>query len=220
MNCALILSGGKGERFGAPRPKQYTKILGKYIIEYVLEAAFSAGSIDKVLVAGYDSDEMEELTAKYGFMRVPGGEKRNITLKNGLDALKAAGCDNVIILDAVRPLVTAELIDEYMRLLAEGWDAVSTTHPIDDSLGCLDFQKVDRSRYYLMQSPEAYRFEGLYAAFDPDSPLTEVAQQLDADARVYLYKKFMDNPKLTYPRDLVYIELALKEKYDTTGTRG
>ena len=212
MNAALILSGGSGVRFGAQLPKQYIKILGKPVIEYVIEAAEKAHSIDCVMVAGHSLPELEEIKSRHGFVCAPGGDKRNVTLKNGLEALKAMGCDNVIILDAVRPLVTPELIDRYMGLLADCWDAVSTVHSIDDSLGCLDFQKVDRSRYYLMQSPEAYRFGPLYAAFDPDSSLTEVAQQLDPAARVCLYKDFRFNPKLTYPEDLKYLTIVLEER--------
>ena len=211
MNAALILSGGSGVRFGAATPKQYTPILGKPVMEYVIEAAESAEKIDLVMVAGHMRPELEALRKTHGFSWAPGGEKRNLTLKNGLDALNALGCRKVVILDAVRPLVTGKLLDTYMTLLDE-YDAVSTVHSIDDSLGCLDFQKVDRSRYYLMQSPEAYRFEPLYRAFDPDSPLTEVAQQLDESAKLCLYRDFPDNPKLTYPRDLDYIAFALKER--------
>ena len=211
MNAALILSGGVGERYGADRPKQYTDILGRMAIEYVIDAAKAAKKINTVMVAGYDRPELDDLTKRYGLVRAAGGEKRNLTLKNGLDALSRLSCDKVVILDAVRPLVTGELIDRYIDLLDE-YDAVSTVHSIDDSLGCLDLHTVDRSRYYLMQSPEGYRFRELYEKFDPDSALTEVAQQLDESAKLCLYRDFPDNPKLTYPRDLKYITLALKER--------
>ena len=118
----------------------------------------------------------------------------------------------MVILDAVRPLVTGELIDEYLRLLTEGWDAVSTVQPITDSLGCLDMHEVDRSRYYLMQSPEGYALPKLLTYFDPNSPLTEVAHQLPADSSIYLYRDFPENPKLTYPWEKNAIAQALKER--------
>ena len=143
--------------------------------------------------------QLRALAGRYAFDRAPAGAVRNETLRHGLDALNALGCARVVILDAVRPLVTPELLDEYLRLIGEGWDAVSTVQPITDSLGCLDAHEVDRSRYYLMQSPEAYNFPLLYAHFRPDSPLTEVAHQLPADSRLYLYRHFPENPKLTYP---------------------
>lgn len=210
MNAALILSGGVGARYGAAVPKQYTRIRRRMVIEYVLDAAKSADSIDTVMVAGADCPQLRALQRKYGFLTAPGGRVRNETLLNGLTALREMGCERVIILDAVRPLVTGALMDEYIRLLADGWDAVSTVQPITDSLGCLDCHEVDRSRFYLMQSPEGYALPKLLTHFDPHSPLTEVAHQLPADSRIFLYRDFPENPKLTYPWEREAIAHALK----------
>ena len=211
-NAALILSGGVGARFGASVPKQYTRIRHKMVIEYVIEAAKQAESIDVVMVAGADCPQLRSLQKKHGFRTTPGGSVRNETLLNGLHALRDLGCERVIILDAVRPLVTGKLMDEYIRLLTEGWDAVSTVQPITDSLGCLDMHEVDRSRYYLMQSPEGYDLPKLLQHFDPHSPLTEVAHQLPADSKIHLYRDFPENPKLTYPWEKMSIAQALKER--------
>ncbi len=212
MNAVLILSGGVGARFGAAVPKQYTRIRRKMVIEYVIQAAQSAKTADAVLVAGADCPPLRALQRKYGFRTAPGGATRNETLRSGLHALRELGCARVVILDAVRPLVTGELIDEYLRLLAGGYDAVSTVQPITDSLGCLDCHEVDRSRYYLMQSPEGYDLPLLLRHFDPASPLTEVAHQLPADSRICLYRDFPENPKLTYPWEKPAIAQALKER--------
>ena len=211
-NAALILSGGVGARFGANVPKQYTRIRRKMVIEYVIEAALQAETIDVVMVAGADCPQLRALQKKHGFRTAPGGSVRNETLLNGLNALRDLGCERVVILDAVRPLVTGELLDTYIRLLTEGWDAVSTVQPITDSLGCLDMHEVDRTRYYLMQSPEGYDLQKLLQYFDPNSPLTEVAHQLPADSKIHLYRDFPENPKLTYPWEKMSIAQALKEK--------
>ncbi len=212
MNAALILSGGVGARFGSATPKQYIRIGGKMVIEHVICAAQAAGRIDTVLVAGAPCPWLRRLQKQYGFLTAPGGKTRNETLQNGLSALLAMGCERVIILDAVRPLVTGVLLDEYVRLLEEGYDAVSTVQPITDSLGCLDCHEVDRSRYYLMQSPEGYDLPKLMQHFDPASPLTEVAHQLPSDSRICLYRDFPFNPKLTYPWEKGYIARALRQK--------
>lgn len=214
MNAALILSGGCGKRFGSTVPKQYHLARWKMVIEYVIEAAETATSIDTILiVASLPCDKLNRLKIRHKFEVTEGGERRNDSLKNGLDWLKARGCDNVIVLDAVRPMVTGKLIDQYMhRLTDEGYDAVSTAQVITDSLGCYDLHEVDRSRYYLMQSPEAYRFDLLYQHFDRDSKLTEVAQQLPRESKVFLNFDFQNNIKLTYPWELSYIELALRNR--------
>lgn len=212
MNAALILSGGVGARFGAAVPKQYIRIRRKMVIEYVIEAAMQAETIDVVMVAGAPCPQLKALQKKYGFRTAPGGSVRNETLENGLTALRDMGCERVIILDAVRPLVTGALLDDYIRLLEDGWDAVSTVQPITDSLGCLDCHEVDRTRFYLMQSPEGYDLQKLLKYFDPHSPLTEVAHQLPQGSKIHLYRDFPENPKLTYPWEKTAIAQALKER--------
>lgn len=209
MNAALILSGGIGSRFASNLPKQYHLLNGRMVIEYVIDACLSAASVDTVMIAAFDSEELRCLAAKYPVKTAPGGETRNRSLKNGLDALNALGCDKVIVLDAVRPLVTPDLISRYLSLLDEN-NAVATTQAITDSLGCLDAPVTDRSRYYLMQSPEAFRFKDLYEAFDPESKLTEVTQQLKEGSSVYRYFDFPNNPKLTFPWDMDYCRLMLE----------
>lgn len=213
MNAALILSGGSGQRFKSSLPKQYHRILGKMVIEYVIEEALAAEKIDCVMIAGAPCASLSKIAKKYPEIKfAPGGKKRNETILNGLQMLSALSCDRVIILDAVRPLVTSELMNTYISLLESGQEAVSTVQPITDSLGCLDMHEVDRSRYYLMQSPEAYDFQLLYRNFDPDSPLTEVAHQLPKGLKLTLYRDFPENPKLTYPWEKTYIAHSLRQR--------
>ncbi len=210
MNAALILSGGCGKRFGSNLPKQYHLARLRMVVEYVIEAAANARSIDTILIAAtLPCERLNRLQPRYRFEMTASGDRRNDTLKNGLDWLNERGCDKVIILDAVRPMVTSAVIDRYMELLDEGYDAVTTAQPITDSLGSYDLHEVDRDRYYLMQSPEAFRFPLLYEYFDQNSPLTEVVQQLPKGTPCFLNFDFQNNIKLTYPWDLAYIELAL-----------
>ena len=61
MNAALILSGGAGRRFGSALPKQYHKIGGRTVIEYVLDAAANARLVDRVMVAGADCPQLRAL---------------------------------------------------------------------------------------------------------------------------------------------------------------
>lgn len=210
MNAALILAGGSGRRFQSNLPKQYHRLRGRMVIEYVLRAALRAKKIDQVLIcAAPGCKPLQEIQPRYGFSLAPGGETRNQSLQSGLDWLKAHGCENVIVLDAVRPLVTGELMDLYMDFLSEGYDAVVTAQKITDSLGCYDLPTVDRARYYLMQSPEAFRFPLLHASFNSACALTEVTQQLPQGSHIKLYFDFTDNLKLTYPWEKAYLARAL-----------
>ena len=50
MNVAMILSGGSGKRFGQEVPKQYQLVLGKPVVQYVVEAVKKVPKIDKVFL--------------------------------------------------------------------------------------------------------------------------------------------------------------------------
>lgn len=209
MNIVAILANGVGQRFGSNIPKQFHKINGKMVIEYVIESIISADTIDKLVIATNveaNSVYLADLCTQNDIDLIEGGDTRNRTLKNVLNYIyDNYNADKLIVCDAVRPMITGELIDDYFSLLNDN-DAVVTAQKITDSLGCYDFQKVDRERYYLMQSPEGFKFKLLYDSFDSESPLTEVTQQLPEGSKIHLYFDFNNNFKLTYPADLKYLE--------------
>lgn len=213
MNVGLILAGGCGSRFGSALPKQYHTINGKMVIAHVADALKEADSVDKIVFVG-DSGEpiLRNLADQYDGTVTDGGKTRNLSLQNGLDFVHTyLDCQNIMIFDAVRPMVRPSMIDQYFQLLRTGYDAVITTQEITDSLGCRDCWKLDRSRYYLMQSPEAYRFDLLYQYFDKDSSYTEVLHHLPDTTRAYLNFDFTDNIKLTYTWELDYLGALLSK---------
>ena len=219
MNIAMILSGGVGKRFGAPTPKQYQDLFGKAVVDYVVEATLSSGKIDKVLVVCAE-EYFDRFTQKYNVDVCAGGAERNISFKNGLEYIKAHyDCKKIMVFDAMRPFVTKELIDTYMDKLDE-YEVVATCQRIVDSLGCLDFLECDRSRYYILQSPEAFRFDLLYNNLKPESPLVEAYHQLPEGTSLYRYFDFPDNYKLTYHHDLDFMKMYMKHKKEKAQENG
>lgn len=215
MNVVVILASGVGSRFGSNVPKQFHKINGKMVIEYVVDAIFEAKTVDKVLIVTNIEANKSYLTNLAADDRVDfvnGGETRNYSLVNALQYINDNyDCDKVIVCDAVRPMITGELMDKYFAFLDDN-AAVVTAQAITDSLGCYDIQKVYRDRYYLMQSPEGFGFKLLYDNFDPESKLTEVTQQLPENSKIKLYFDFNNNFKLTYPADLKYLEALINAR--------
>lgn len=215
MNVVVILASGVGSRFGSNVPKQFHKINGKMVIEYVVDAIFEAKTVDKILIVTNIEANKSYLTNLAADDRVDfvnGGETRNYSLVNALQYINDNyDCDKVIVCDAVRPMITGELMDKYFAFLDDN-AAVVTAQAITDSLGCYDIQKVYRDRYYLMQSPEGFDFKLLYDNFDPESKLTEVTQQLPENSKIKLYFDFNNNFKLTYPADLKYLEALINAR--------
>ena len=215
MNIVTILASGVGARFGSNVPKQFHKINGKMVIEYVVDAILQAKKVDKILIVTNVEANKSYLTVFAGNDKVDfaeGGDTRNRSLANALEYIKSNyNCDKIIVCDAVRPMITGELIDKYFDLLDDS-AAVVTAQSITDSLGCYDSQRVYRDRYYLMQSPEGFDFNLLYESFDPESDLTEVTQQLPENSKIELCFDFQNNFKLTYPADLKYLEALINAR--------
>lgn len=210
MNVALILSGGLGERFGRETPKQYQMLAGKWVIAYTIEALKTSAKIDKIIAVASDH-YLAVLRENYKIESVSGGNSRNESLWNGLEYIneKYPNCDRVLINEAARPFITPELVDRYVSLLEE-YDAVITAKHITDSLGKENHHITDRSQYYLIQAPEAFRFRLLYNHFRAESPITATVQQLPPGSKVYRNFGFRDNIKITYPEDLDLVEFLMR----------
>jgi 2-C-methyl-D-erythritol 4-phosphate cytidylyltransferase len=211
MNAAIIVSGGVGRRFDDPIPKQYQEIGGKKIVSFVVDMLKKAKTVGKIIAASH-ADYKDLFQNTYDVEWTEAGDERNTTLRNGLEYIKRNyTCDKVIVLDAVMPLIKAETVDMYMKLLGE-YQVVATAQKITVSLGCYDMHVVDRTRYYLMSSPEAFDFDLIYKYQDPQSPIVEVAQQFPKDTDVYLNFDYVNNFKLVYKHDLNTMEILLKHE--------
>ena len=215
MNIAAILASGVGDRFGSSVPKQFHTVCGKMVIEYVIDALNASGVVDKIVIATNTRENAKYFTeiAKSDIIDIiDGGSTRNKTLKCVIDYISASyDCSKLIVCDAVRPLITGELIEKYFAEL-DSSDAVVTAQKITDSLGCYNCRQINREDYYLMQSPEGFDFNLLAKSFDENSQLTEVTQQLPEESRIKLSFDFTNNFKLTYPEDMAYLEVLLKAK--------
>lgn len=211
MNIILIMSGGVGHRFGSEIPKQYTLLKGRPVIDYVIDEALESKLKDRVIVVmdpncmAY-SDKFHTCDLEFA----KNGKERLDSLKNGFDYINEhyPDCDKIIILDAVAPFITSDLIDMYLRKL-DNYDAVITCQKITGALGNYNFDPLDREDYYMTQSPEAFRYKTLLPYFTTDFPSQELAWQMPRETKKFLYFGFPENLKLTYAYQKQYAEYML-----------
>ena len=111
--------------------------------------------------------------APAGTRGVIGGEQRSLSVRNALH--EVAG-DPVLVHDAARPLVTAELAQACLDALdARDLDAAIAAAPVTDTIKEADADRVvartlDRSRLWAIQTPQAFRREALERALaQPDA---------------------------------------------------
>lgn len=213
MNVVMIMAGGVGNRFGANIPKQYIKLNGKPIIDYVIENVQKAKSVDKILIVIDKNcvDYSDILKAEpNNFDFADNGSERYESIKNGFDFIKKNyDCEKVLIADAVAPFIYPELIDNYFSKL-DDYDAVITSQKITGALGNYSYEPLDREAYYMTQSPEAFNFNLIYKNFNPDFKSQELAWQLPKDSKKYLNFNFKNNLKITYDFELEYASFLMK----------
>lgn len=230
MNAAIILSGGTGERMrqASRVPKQYIEVNGRPILEYCLRTFTESSSIDGVVVVANElwHDYIKEIFEKLGKRKFRGfaqpGEARQLSIYNGLKKLEQVcpDADRVIIHDAVRPLVSLDLIERCMGGLDQAAGVMPVLPVKDTCYQSVDGQKIltllPRNQLFAGQAPEAFRFQ-LYLAAHRALNETELAAVNGSSELAY--KNGMEvrmipgeerNFKITTPEDLMLFKRYLE----------
>jgi 2-C-methyl-D-erythritol 4-phosphate cytidylyltransferase len=202
----LIPAGGSGERLGADRPKAFVVCAGRPMVEWSLEALSSACS--RVVVAVPPGHEQPP-------DRVAGGVSRSESVRRALDAAPEATV--LVIHDAARPLVTADLVARCIDAL-DGLDGVIAATPVTDTVhvaspDLLIASSPDRSTLWAAQTPQVFRADVLRRALEDGDPATdEAAVVAAAGGTVRLIEGPSDNIKVTTPTDLRLAEALLRNR--------
>ena len=120
MNIALIIAGGTGARMHQNIPKQFLTVNERPVIVYTLEAFQKHVEIDAIAVVcieGWEqvlwayANQFNITKLKYV---IPGGENGQSSIRNGVYELeKHFDKDDIVLIhDAIRPMVSAEIISD------------------------------------------------------------------------------------------------------------
>lgn len=120
MNIALIIAGGSGQRMQQEIPKQFLNVNDKPVIIYTLEAFQSHPDIDKIGVVCLDGwhDILRAYARQYKIDKldwiVSGGENGQGSIRNGIFEAEQRydGNDIILVHDAIRPMVSHEIISD------------------------------------------------------------------------------------------------------------
>ena len=132
-NIALIIAGGSGNRMHQDIPKQFLTVNEKPVIVYTLEAFQNHPEIDAIAVvciAGWEQ-VLRAYAKQFNITKlkhvIPGGENGQGSIRNGVYALEKEydAKDLVLIHDAIRPMVSAEIISDNIRVALEKGNAIT-----------------------------------------------------------------------------------------------
>lgn len=170
MNVALILAGGSGSRTEQSVPKQFIPIEDKPIIIYTLEAFQRHPEIDAIIVSCISGwqDVLKGYACGYGLTKlkwiVEGGENGQASARKALYELQPYCKDEdiVVIHDAVRPLISDEIITDCIckaKEFGSGLSAVRCQETImKTSDGETGSDGIDRKDIMRVQTPQAYQY--------------------------------------------------------------
>ncbi|MEU0264587.1 bifunctional cytidylyltransferase/SDR family oxidoreductase [Nocardioides sp. NPDC006303] len=221
-NVAVLLAGGVGSRVGLDIPKQLIKIAGMPIMEHTLGVLDRHPQIDEIIIlmAPGHLDAVHAMTRDGRYPKVSkileGADTRNETTKLALAALPEGEDCNVLLHDAVRPLLSEDVITDCFKALVT-YQAVDVAIPSADTIIELNddntiSQIPDRSRLRRGQTPQAFLASTLKRAYeiadqDPEFRATDdcsVVLKYLPDTKIWVVDGHEQNMKVTEPID-VYI---------------
>lgn len=229
-NIAVILSGGSGSRFGGALPKQFTKLAGRAVIEYTIDAFENADEIDEVIIVS-QTQHIEltwEIIRKNRWKKVTkvftGGKERFDSTHSALVGLEGYDNDcNILFHDAVRPLINEVIIHNCVDAL-RSFDAVDVVIPSADTLvevyddGCIA-NIPNRSIMRRGQTPQAFKLGTIKLAYEKAISAKRhtftcdcgVVRSMIPGIRVATVEGSEANMKVTHPIDLFIAEKLLQE---------
>lgn len=210
---AVVVAAGRGERLGRAVPKAFVEVAGRTLLTRSLDALRSAGVEHLVAVVPV---ELVEAAAGDGVAVVAGGATRQESVAAGLAALPPQ-VRTVLVHDAARALVPAELVHRVVAALRSGERAVVPGLPVADTLRDLERGPVDRHGVVAVQTPQGFARDDLeraHAAAD-GADATDDAGLVEAlGVRVHVVAGHPEAFKVTRPLDLLLAEAVVRSRVE------
>ena len=240
---AVIVSAGKGLRFTDGKSikpdrgkKQFYFLEGKPILAHTLEKFETCPLIRSIfLVVGQEDMDycLKEVIEAYRFKKVsqivPGGKRRQESVKNGIDALPK-DAEVVAIHDGVRPFVTKAMIEDSIHS-AVRYGAVVLAMPVKETIKMSNpdgtvLKTLDRESLWQIQTPQTFHVdvirEAHSRAIEDGFVGTDDASLVERlGGKVHILTGSYANIKITTPEDLVLANLFLEMNASSKkGARG
>jgi 2-C-methyl-D-erythritol 4-phosphate cytidylyltransferase / 2-C-methyl-D-erythritol 2,4-cyclodiphosphate synthase len=213
--AAIIVAAGRGTRAGGDLPKQWQLLAGQPVVAHSIRAL--KGLVDQTVLVIHPDDQARATALNSNALLVEGGQTRDQSVRNALEALANTGTTRVLIHDGARPLVSAALIKRLIAALSDH-PAAAPALPVSDALWRgLDGRvsgTEDRAALFRAQTPQAFHFEPILAAHRAHTgpAADDVAVARAAGIEVAIVDGDEDNLKLTYPADFARAERILKDR--------
>lgn len=171
---AIIPAAGMGARMGGITPKQFLSLEGAPIFVHTLRKFAASDAIDEIFLGlrAEDMEPVQPVVDREHFTKsvrlVAGGATRQETVGRCL-AEAPPSTELVVVHDAVRPFISLEMIQRVIAAARKDGAAILGI-PSVDTVKQVERQMIlgtlPRERIVLAQTPQAFRYSLLRAAFD------------------------------------------------------
>ncbi|WP_415945775.1 IspD/TarI family cytidylyltransferase [Selenomonas montiformis] len=168
-NVALIIAGGSGQRMHQDVPKQFLTVNEKPVIVYTMEAFQRHPGIDTIAVVCIEGWEnvLDAYARQFNITKlkhiIPGGNCGQASIRNGVYELekKYDKNDLVLIHDAIRPMVSQEIISDCITVTQMSGNAI-TVIPCAEAMlttedGMRSTGSYSRDALKRTQTPQGFR---------------------------------------------------------------
>ncbi len=232
-NIALLIAGGSGARMKQDIPKQFLTVNEKPVIVYTLEAFQNHPEIDSIAVVCLDGWEqvLWAYAKQFNITKlehvVAGGENGQSSIRNGVFELEKhfSPDDLVLIHDAIRPMISADIISDNIRVAMKYGNAITvipcaeamlTTENGEESSGSYPRDGLKRT-----QTPQAFHIGDICdlhrRALEKDitNSVASCTLMIEMGEKVYFSVGSEKNIKLTTVEDIdIFKALLIAKRSD------
>jgi 2-C-methyl-D-erythritol 4-phosphate cytidylyltransferase len=171
---AVLVAAGRGERLGEDRPKAFARLGDLPLLAEPLRRLEESDRIEGIVVVappGWEEPSIllaEQIGASKVSACVPGGDTRAESVRAGLAEVPADAAV-VLVHDAARPVLPAEVVERVVAAVDEGYDGAVPCLPVADTVkraaDGLVVETLPRDELVAVQTPQAFRAAVLRSAF-------------------------------------------------------
>ncbi|MDD2972733.1 MAG: IspD/TarI family cytidylyltransferase [Lachnospiraceae bacterium] len=232
MNIAMLIAGGSGQRMKQDIPKQFINVNDRPVIVYTLEAFQRHPNIDAIAVVCLEGWEeiLKAYAKQFNITKLkwifPGGENGQASLKNGIMGLREVANeeDMVLIHDAIRPMVSQEIISDNISCCMQHGSAITVIPCAEAMLMTSDRESsgkaVPRDQLARTQTPQAFYLKKLVWAHEEAASrgirnsIATCTLMIELGEKVYFSTGSEKNLKLTTTDDIEIFKALLHSKKD------
>lgn len=225
MRYEVVLpAAGSGKRMGAGQNKLFLTLVDKPIIIHTLLVFEQDVNCTGIWLAVKDEERsfIQSLLEQYHITKVKGlptgGAERQHSVHSCIKEMQAV--DVVLVHDAARPFITVPTITELTNVAYEKGAAIAGVRAKDTMKvveNGLIKETVDRDSLWMIQTPQAFRFDLLAQAEDVAEKVgflgTDEAMLVERLGHaIHIVESSYENVKMTTQEDLIFGEAILNRR--------